>query len=701
VAHRLGVDIGGTFTDAILIDEETGQSRISKVSSTPSDPSNGFLEVTDRILALAGTDPQSLRYVVHGTTVATNAIIQRRIARTALIATQGFSDVLEIGRQIRPTLYDIQFQKPMPLVPRNLAFGVPERLNWRGEVLLPLDEAAVRRVAEKLRAESVGSVAVCLLHSYANAIHEERIGEILAEMLPGVAVSLSCRIAPEFREYDRASTIVINAGIQPIVQEYLGSIEQRLRGRQVAAELLVMQSGGGVLTFQTAGERPVFIVESGPAAGVIATSHLARNLGVTNAISFDMGGTTAKVGLVRGGTPQITKEYHVGAVAQPGAGAARGSGYPIRTPVIELAEIGAGGGSIAWVDSGGALRVGPTSAGAEPGPAAYGRGGQEPTITDANLFLGRLGADSFLGGELHLDIDAATRAIERACAKPLGRDLVSTAYGIIEIANSAMASALRLMSIQRGLDPRTFALVGFGGAGPVHANRLAAQMGIGTTIVPPSPGTFSALGLLLNDLRHDFSQTYKRRMTAVDLDAIRRIFERMEGEGRAMLAREQVPEVDISIEHHLEMQYVGQSYVLPIRLARGAIDAADMATAVADFHAAHAAAYGFSVTAEPTEIVNVRLAAVGRIPPWTPRRVGRDGPRPEPKGTREVYFEESGGFTTCAIYDRAHFQETTWVNGPCIVEEMDSTTVIHPGYVANVDTWGNLVIGPSDREAAL
>jgi N-methylhydantoinase A len=695
MGYRLGVDIGGTFTDAILIDEETGQSRISKVSSTPSDPSDGFLEVTDRILALAGAAADTLRYVVHGTTVATNAIIQRRIARTALITTRGFSDVLEIGRQIRPSLYDIQFKKPVPLVPRQLTFGVPERLDWQGTVLEPLDEAAVREVAARLEEEAVEAVAVCLLHSYANAIHEERIGAILAELLPHVSISLSSRIAPEFREYDRASTIVINAGIQPIVQEYLSSIESRLRGRGVAGELLVMQSGGGVLSFETAGERPVFIVESGPAAGVIAASQLVRNLGLSEAISFDMGGTTAKVGLVRGGSPQISKEFHVGAVAQPGGGAARGSGYPIRTPVIELAEIGAGGGSIAWVDSGGALRVGPMSAGAEPGPASYGRGGTEPTVTDANLVLGRLGADAFLGGELHLDVDAATRAIERACATRLGTDVTAAAYGIVEIANAAMSSALRLMSVQRGLDPRTFALVGFGGAGPVHVNRLAAQMSIGRTIVPPSPGTFSALGLLMNDLRHDFSQTYKRRTSAVDGAAVRAIFERMEADGRAMLHREQVADADIRVEHHVEMQYVGQSYVLPIRLARGAMEPADIEAAVADFHRAHAAAYGFSVATEPTEFVNVRLAAIGRIPAWTPRRVAPDGPPVEPRGFRDVYFEEAGGFTRSAVYDRARFDHVTSVAGPCIVEEMDSTTVVHPGYTATVDIWGNLILGPT------
>jgi N-methylhydantoinase A len=698
MGYRLGVDIGGTFTDAILIDEESGAFSISKVSTTPSDPSVGFLHAADRILAQAEADPASLRYVVHGTTVATNAIIQRKIARTALITTEGFRDVLEIGRQIRPSLYDIQFEKPVPLVPRPLAFGIPERLDWRGEVLVPLDEDAVRDVARRLGELGVESVAVCLLHAYANPVHEEHVGRILDELLPDVAVSLSSNIVPEFREYDRASTVVINAGIQPIVKEYLGSIEGRLRDRGVGAELLVMQSGGGVLTFESAGERPVFIVESGPAAGVIATSHLARTLGLEDAISFDMGGTTAKVGLVRGGSPQITKQYHVGSVAQPGAGAARGSGYPIRTPVIELAEIGAGGGSIAWVDTGGALRVGPVSAGAEPGPAAYGHGGQEPTVTDANLVLGRLSPESFLGGELRLDVDAAEKAIRDRCADPLGLDLTTAAYGIVEIANAAMASALRLMSVQRGLDPRVFGLVGFGGAGPVHVNRLAAEMGIVKAIVPPSPGTFSALGLLLNDLRHDFSQTFLRRTETADVAAIGAVFDRLETEGRAMLRREGVADEDVRIELHAEMQYVGQSYVLPIEMPAGGLDPDALAAAATRFHAAHERAYGFSAPAEPTEIVNLRLGAIGRIPPWEPRTIPADGRVVEPRTVRDVYFAEAGGFTPTAIYDRATFTQSTTLAGPCIVEEMDSTTVIHPGYRADLDAWGNLVIAPTSGD---
>ena len=466
MAYRLGVDIGGTFTDIALIDEATGQIYTGKVSSTPQDPSGGFMEAVQRLLAKQQIAAQDVAYIVHGTTVATNAIIEGKVAPTGFITTEGFRDMLEIARQIRPTLYDLQFEKPRPLVPRHHCFGVPERLDAQGQVLAPLDEDALRRVANKLRDEGVEAIAVCFLHAYANPAHERRAGEIIAEVFPEAVVSLSAEVAPEFREYLRASTTVINSCIRPVVARYLQRIEDRLAQTGIAAELLVMQSSGGVYTFAAARQKPVYMVESGPAAGVIAAAHLGQARGYDQVISFDMGGTTAKVGLIQGGTPNVTKDYEVGTTAQTGVGATRGAGYPIRTPVIDLVEIGAGGGSIAWVDPGGILRVGPQSAGADPGPACYGQGGTQPTVTDANLVLGRLNPSYFLGGEIALDPTAAQRAIEQHCAQPLGMDLVEAAHGIVEIANTAMVNALRLVSVQRGYDPRDFALVAFGGAGP-------------------------------------------------------------------------------------------------------------------------------------------------------------------------------------------------------------------------------------------
>ena len=418
--YRLGVDVGGTFTDAILLNESTGEVRTGKVPSTPSDPSDGFLRVVRRMLEEGAVPPETVRYVVHGTTVATNAIIEGNLSKTAFITTDGFKDLLEIQTGIRPALYDLQFEKLKPLVPRYLSFGVPERLDFRGDVLMPLDEDATRRVAEQLRDEGVESVAVCLLHSYINPDHERRIGEILHDVLPGALRSLSSDVAPEFREYFRASTTVINAAIRPIVSRYLDRIQSRVRGSGVLGELLVMQSSGGVLTFDAAIERPVFMVESGPAAGVIAANNLGKTLGHDNVISFDMGGTTAKAGLIEDGTPRVTKEYEVGGTAATTQHGSRGSGYPIRTPVIDLVEIGAGGGSIAWIDSGGILRVGPHSAGADPGPICYGQGGTEPTITDANLVLGRISSEYFLGGEMRLDVEAARNSASSQGAPALG-----------------------------------------------------------------------------------------------------------------------------------------------------------------------------------------------------------------------------------------------------------------------------------------
>src|SRR4051794_2368009 len=528
VSVRLAVDIGGTFTDATLIDEETGRVAIAKVLSTPSDPSEGLMHAVDRALSAGGADAAQVTFVFHATTVATNAIIEGKIARSGFVTTDGFRDLLEIARQVRPTLYDTQFEKPPPLVPRDRAVEVVERLGPKGEVVLALDDDSVRAAAALLRRESVESVAVCLLHSYVNPEHEQRVGAILAAELPGVPISLSAEVAPEFREYLRASTTVINASIRPVVERYLERIETRLAEAGVHAKLLVMQSGGGVFGSEAAAAKPVFMVESGPAAGVIAAAHLGETLGRPDILSFDMGGTTAKVGLIQGGRPSVTKDYNVGGHAGAGIGGLSLSGYPVRTPVVDLVEIGAGGGSIAWVDSGGLLRVGPRSAGADPGPVCYRRGGTEPTVTDANVVLGRLNPGYFLGGEMGLDVEGARNAIEERCAKPLELDVTAAANGIVEIANAAMVNALHLISVQRGYDPRDFLLVGFGGAGPVHANALARDAEMPAVLIPPSPGIFSATGLLTTDLKRDAARTVMRRLEALDPAEVERTFAELE-----------------------------------------------------------------------------------------------------------------------------------------------------------------------------
>ena len=696
--YRLGIDVGGTFTDGILLDEESGETRIAKVPSTPGDPSVGFLEAVERILHEAGIEAAEVGSLVHGTTVATNAIIEGKLAPTGFFTTEGFRDMLEIQRQIRPSLYDLLFEKPRPLAPRHLCFGIPERLDAAGAVLAPLDEQAAAAAAGQLKAEGVEALAVCYLHAYINPAHERRTREIVHEVFPEAVVSLSSETAPEFREYFRASTTLINAGVRPIVERYLSSIEARLRDAGLQGQLLVMQSSGGVLTFEAARTKPVYMVESGPAAGVIVSAWLGRILGVDNILSFDMGGTTAKTGLIERGTPSVTKEYEVGTAARAERGA-KGAGYPIRTPVIDLVEIGAGGGSIAWVDAGGVLRVGPRSAGADPAPACYRRGGTEPTITDANLVLRRLDPDHFLGGEMRLDEAASRRAIKEKCADPLGLDVVEVALGIVEIANNAMVGALRRISVQRGHDPRDFILVAFGGAGPVHANRLAAELDIPTVLVPMSPGTTSAMGLLVTDVKHDYSATLVQRADRLDVALVNRRYREMEEQGEKALLAEGTGPASIAFERQIDMRYVGQSYELSIPFGDGkGEDGLD--AMLEDFHAEHERAYGFTAPGEPVEFVTLRLTAVGRIAkPKLPALPAGSGDVEAARRTvRQVYFAEASGFVDCPSYDRYRLAAGDVVEGPAIVEEMDSTTVIHPGFRGEVDRYGNLLIGTGEAD---
>ncbi len=692
---RLGVDVGGTFTDAVLVSEDTGRIFIAKVPSTPADPSIGFLAAVTDILRKAGTQATNVSYLVHGTTVATNALIEGKGARTAFVTTEGFRDMLEIGRQVRPSLYDVQFEKVRPLVTRDLCFEVPERLDAAGNVLIELDESRVIEVAERLKSENVKSVAICFLHAYLNPSHEQRAGELLRQHAPETILSISSQICPEFREYFRASTAVVNACVKPVVAAYLKGIEDQLSSQGMTAELLIMQSNGGVLTFDQAADRPVYMVESGPAAGVIAANFVAGNLGFKDVVSFDMGGTTAKAGLILDGRPKVTKEYEVGAEARPGAGQSRGSGYPIRTPVIDLVEIGAGGGSIAWVDPGNVLRVGPESAGADPGPICYQRGGKRPTITDANVVLGRISPSYFLGGEMKLDPEAAAAGIERDCARPLGMDLIAAANGIVEIANAAMVNALRLTTIRRGYDPRALVMVAFGGAGPLHANRLCAEMQIPRLIVPPSPGTTSALGLLTTDVKHEFSRTRIMRGDEAQPELIEQIFRAMEDQGLELLKREGIVAERMIFQREIEMRYKGQSYELAVTCPSGSLSRGLMDEVSARFHREYERAYGRGYPDEAIELVNYRLTAIGLIP-QPPARRAPTGGRPvadAQKGVRQIYFSEAGGFVEAQVYDRYVLEAGHRIAGPAVVEEMDSNTLIHPGFNAEVDEFGNLLIG--------
>ena len=693
-ALRIGIDIGGTFTDAALVDGETGAIRVVKVLTTPEDPAQGFMAALERGLAECQASGRDVAAVVHATTVATNAIIEGKTARVGMLVTRGFRDILEIGRQIRSRLYDVHLQKPAPLVPRRFSLEVTERLDHEGRVLQPLDLDEVRQAARRLRQEGVEAVVVCLLHSYLNPAHERAVAEIVRAELPDVFLSVSADVCPEYREYLRASTTAVNAAVMPIVSRYVDALESRLHALGAVAPFYVMQSNGGVMTSSSAKARPVYMVESGPAAGVIAAGAIAAPYGYKNVMSFDMGGTTAKVGLIQDGQLRLSTEIEVGAQSVTPLGEGRGGGYPIRTPVIDLVEVGAGGGSEAWIDAGGALRVGPRSAGARPGPACYGRGGTTPTITDANLVLGRLNPAFFLGGEMALDAGAARKAIADRVAAPLALDPIAAAAGIVEIANAHMIGAMRLVSVQRGYDPRQFVLVAFGGAGPLHANALARELGIPAVLVPPNPGIASAVGMLMTDLRHEFVTTRRVRLDALTPEALESLFADFLVEGSARLDRDGVPASDRQMLRSVDLRYHGQSFELSIAVPAGSLTVADVGRLRAEFDAAHERAYGYAAPEDAVELVNVRLAAIGVTP--RPRRAplppgGRDAAKAL-KGTREVWFAEIGGWRNTNVLDRAKLLSGNVIGGPAIVEEHDASTLVHPGWEATVDQHGNLVV---------
>jgi N-methylhydantoinase A len=632
---------------------------------------------------------------VHATTVATNAIIEGKTARVGMLVTRGFRDILEIGRQIRSRLYDVHLQKPAPLVPRRWSLEVAERLDAEGRVLQPLDVEGVRAAVRRLRDEGVEAVVICFLHAYLNPAHERAAAAVVREEMPATWLSVSSEVCPEFREYLRGSTAAVNAAVMPIVSRYVDALESRLAALGATAPFYVMQSNGGVMTSASAKERPVYMVESGPAAGVIAAGAVAAPYGYRNVLSFDMGGTTAKVGLIQDGRFRLSTEMEVGAHAVTPLGEGRGGGYPVRTPVIDLVEVGAGGGSEAWIDAGGALRVGPRSAGARPGPACYGLGGDTPTITDANLALGRLDPGFFLGGEMPLDADAARRAIALRVAAPLRLDPLAAASGIVEIANAHMIGAMRLVSVQRGYDPRDFVLVAFGGAGPLHANALARELGIPTVLVPPSPGIASAMGMLVTDIRHEFVATRRLRLDALAPAALDALFTDFLVEGDARLTRDGVPPGDRRMLRSADLRYHGQSFELSVTVPPGPLLAADLERLRALFHAMHERAYGYAAPDDPVELVNVRLAAVGVTP--KPRRAAlAEGGRSAAaavKGRRDVWFAETGGLCPTPVLDRGKLLRGNVIEGPAIIEEHDASTLVHPGWTATVDEHAHLMLG--------
>jgi N-methylhydantoinase A len=687
---RVASDVGGTFTDNVVYDEATKRVTVAKVPTTPENRALGTVQGLLRALAAQGRAGADVGYVGHGMTTATNAVIQRKGGRTAFITNEGFRDLLLIGRQDRPSLYDIRQTRPQPLVAREDCHTVRGRMDYAGREVTPFDEDGLRAIAARLKADEIEAVAICFLHAYANPAHERRARDILTEALPGVPVCASTDILAEFREYERGSTVALNAFLMPIMGHYLASLTELLgdrgRGLGVAADVpvMIMEASGGLMTVATARERPVHTVLSGPAGGVVASAHVAKLSGFPDIITMDMGGTSTDISLILGGEPQVTREASL-------------ERTPIRIPVIDINAIGAGGGSIAWIDDGGALRVGPHSAEAIPGPACYGRGGTLPTVTDANLVLGRFGGDTRLGGDLRLDMDAAARAIEEHIATPLGLDLVTAAAGILRVANANMGRGIRVVSIERGHDPRGLTLVPFGGAGPMHGSPIARDLAIPRLLVPPTPGILCALGLLVADLRHDLSQTRLAAHAALSAADAEHALAPMLAEARRLLAEDRIPAERQRIEMRVEMRYIGQSFELPVPL--GGFGESEWAMLMPAFHAEHHRRFGHSDLNAPVEIVSFGVTAKGLIdtPELPPPATGVATP-PDTAciGTRRVYFEAAspggGDWHDCRIWQREALLAGNEIMGPAIVEEVSATTVLYPGDRARIDEFGSLIV---------
>jgi N-methylhydantoinase A len=668
---RLGVDVGGSFTDLVLFDPITNTLRFTKRSSTPDDQS---IAVADGIRQLA-TSPAGIEFFAHGTTVATNALLERRGATCALLVTAGFRDVLLIGRQDRPQLYDWFVKRPPPLIPRHLTFEVRERVLHTGEVLQPLDELGALESIQLARQAGVAAIAVCLLHSYVNPAHERRLAELIYAHFPGVQVSLSCDILPEIKEFERASTTAANAYVGPIVRRYVDALEQRTAALGMSRGVRIMQSNGGLMTARTAGEQSVRTMLSGPAAGVLGAVLLARDAGFDNTLSVDMGGTSFDICLTHRGQIRFTKDGEIG-------------GQPIRVPMIDIHTLGAGGGSLAWIDPGGALRVGPHSAGAQPGPACYGRGGTQPTVTDANLVLGRLDRLSFLGGDMALDLDAARAAIADTIARPLGLSLEQAAEGIVRVIDATMVRGMRSVSVERGYDPREFCLVAFGGGGPMHAMGLARDIGIPTVLIPPAPGVTSALGLLLADLRYDFTATFLGSLSVPDLDALRRLYTSLEQQALDQVARDDIALQDVVLARSAEVRYARQGFELEVSMPVE-LDPAGLARVRESFHALHAQRYGYAMRSEEVVLVNAFVRAVAELPKPTVKSFGVM-PRRRPQQARRVWIH--GRWYTASVVDRGTLAVSDVVEGPAIVEQVDSTSVLLPGDTARVDPHDNLIV---------
>ena len=686
---RIGVDIGGTFTDVALVEEASGRIGVAKVPTNPADLAEGVMRGLELAISRYDVIHAEVGLLSHATTVVTNAILEGKGARAALVTTRGFRDVLELRRSARANLYDLFQDAPATLIPRRRRFEISERIGADGTIIVPLVESEIDELIAALKSARIDAIAVSLVFSFLNPEHERRLGARLRAALPDVPVYLSSDVLPEIKEFERTSTTAVCACVGPILASYLERLEGVTRSRKLPP-LYLMGSNGGILEASEAISVPATTIESGPAAGVVAAALAARQTGHRNLLSFDMGGTTAKASLIREGRYETTPEYEVGG----GSSMARwmtGTGHPIRLPVIDLAEVSAGGGSIAWIDRAGSLRVGPKSAGADPGPACYARGRTEPTVTDCNLLLGYLDEESLLDGDLPIDHAAATAAVRTRLAEPLGIGTRTAAAAVIDIVNHAMAEVLKIVSVQRGHDPRDFVLTAFGGAGPLHAAALASELGIAEVICPPIPGAFSALGLIGTDLKRDYVQTLFTTTDAADPAAVEAAFLALESKGCAMLDRAGIAPERRRFERSVDARYPRQSYELLIPVSPQSVNQTTLQKIAETFHARHLHTYGHDNRDEPVQIVSVRLTAIGMIPPL----VVRDKPaRPDAdavKSRRQLWFDENGAVDT-PIYDRRRMPLGLKVVGPAVIESLESTILVPPRWKAKVNEYGFVLL---------
>ena len=681
MAYMIGVDVGGTFTDFSVFNQETGELFNYKDSSTPADPSRAIVKGVQDVLEIKHAEPGEVSYLAHGTTVGTNALIEKKGVRLGLITTKGFKDLMEIGTQRRPSLYNLRAQKPYPLVPSGLNCTVTERIRYDGTVETPLDEEETRQVVRYLKAQGVAAIAVCTLFSFINPAHELRIEEIIHEEFPEAYVTISSKLAPEFREFSRMSTTVMNSYLGPVMEKYVNNFRNSVESIGIKVEPYVTQSNGSIISIKETIDCPIKTALSGPSAGVIAAAYIGKQCEADKIITFDMGGTSADISLIENYTPQVSNEREV-------------EGYPARIPMINIITIGAGGGSIAKIDDGGALKVGPKSAGATPGPACYMRGGENPCVTDANIVLGKLNQKKILGGRMDVDIELAKQAIRTKICDKSELDLKRAANGIITVVNSNMVRAIRSVSVEKGYDVREFSLMAFGGAGPLHACEVARDMGIRQVLMPPSPGTLCSLGLLLADTKFDLSRTKVMNGAAENLAAINEQFRNMVEQGTGLLDKEGVPADRRYFEYFVDMRYQRQNFEICIPVPAGEMTEETLKQALADFHAEHKRSYGYCKEEATVQFVSYRVSAVGVIdkPDLVPVPLQPQAPLPQPIEIRRVLFQGSEDYVETPVYLRDDFVPGQSIPGPCICEQMDTTLVVPGGWTIHVDGYHNLKI---------